>query len=231
MSTQSRTGEQSRMTAQIELGLMDPPAPPEPQALCAGACVLRGFALEAMPRLLTAIDGVIERAPLRHMITPGGFRMSVAMTNCGALGWVSDRRGYRYTGIDPQSGAPWPQMPGVFRVLARTAAERAGFAGFAPDACLINRYEPGARLTLHQDRDERDFRHPIVSVSIGLPATFQFGGIKRSERTRRVPLRHGDVVVWGGPARLYHHGVLPLEEGVHEVTGAARLNLTFRHSS
>lgn len=218
------------MTAQIELGLMGAPAQSEPQALCTGACVLRGFALEAMPRLLTAIDGVIERAPLRHMITPGGFRMSVAMTNCGALGWISDRRGYRYTGIDPQSGAPWPQMPGVFRVLARAAGERAGFAGFAPDACLINRYEPGARLTLHQDRDERDFRHPIVSVSIGLPATFQFGGIKRSERTRRVPLRHGDVVVWGGPARLYHHGVLPLEAGVHEVTGAARLNLTFRHS-
>ncbi len=218
------------MTAQIELGLMDPPAPPEPQALCAGACVLRGFALEAMPRLLTAIDGVIERAPLRHMITPGGFRMSVAMTNCGALGWVSDRRGYRYTGIDPQSGASWPQMPGVFGLLALAAGERAGFAGFAPDACLINRYEPGARLTLHQDRDERDYRHPIVSVSIGLPATFQFGGIKRSERSRRVPLRHGEVVVWGGPARLYHHGVLPLEAGVHEVSGAARLNLTFRHA-
>jgi DNA oxidative demethylase len=230
MSTQSHTGRQSRMTAQIELGLVDPPAPSEPQALCTGAWVLRGFALEAMPRLLAAIDGVIERAPLRHMITPGGFCMSVAMTNCGALGWVSDRRGYRYTGIDPQSGAPWPQMPGVFRVLARAAGERAGFAGFAPDACLINRYEPGARLTLHQDRDERDFRHPIVSVSIGLPATFQFGGIKRSERTRRVPLRHGDVVVWGGPARLYHHGVLPLAAGVHEVTGAARLNLTFRRS-
>ena len=218
------------MTAQIELDLTDPSDLSGPQALCTGACVLHGFALEPMSRLLTAIDGVIERAPLRHMITPGGFRMSVAMTNCGALGWVSDRRGYRYTGIDPQSGAPWPQMPGAFRVLARAAAERAGFAGFAPDACLINRYEPGARLTLHQDRDERDYRHPIVSVSIGLPATFQFGGIKRSERTRRVPLCHGDVVVWGGPARLYHHGVLPLEAGVHEVSGAARLNLTFRHA-
>jgi alkylated DNA repair protein (DNA oxidative demethylase) len=220
---------QSRMTAQIELDLTDPPALSEPQALCTGACVLRGFALQPMSRLLTAIDGVIERAPLRHMITPGGFRMSVAMTNCGALGWVSDRRGYRYTGIDPQSGAPWPQMPAVFRALARAAGERAGFAGFEPDACLINRYEPGARLTLHQDRDERDFSHPIVSVSIGLPAIFQFGGIKRSGRARPVPLRHGDVVVWGGPARLYHHGVLPLEAGVHSLIGAARLNLTFRH--
>jgi DNA oxidative demethylase len=230
MSTQSRAGGQSRMTAQIDLGLIDPPAWSEPEALCTGACVLRGFALEAMPRLLAAIDGVIEGAPLRHMVTPGGFRMSVAMSNCGALGWMSDRRGYRYTAIDPQSGAPWPQMPGALRVLAQAAGERAGFAGFAPDACLINRYEPGARLTLHQDRDERDFRHPIVSVSIGLPATFQLGGIKRSERTRRVPLRHGDVVVWGGPARLYHHGVLPLAAGVHEVTGAVRLNLTFRHA-
>jgi DNA oxidative demethylase len=218
------------MTAQIDLSLLDSPSPSERETLCAGACVLRGFALEAMPRLLTAIDSVIERAPLRHMITPGGFRMSVAMTNCGALGWVTDRRGYRYTEIDPQSGAPWPQMPVAFRILARSAGERAGFAGFAPDACLINRYEPGARLTLHQDRDERDFGHPIVSVSIGLPATFQFGGTKRSERTRRVPLRHGDVVVWGGPARLYHHGVLSLKAGVHEVTGSARLNLTFRRA-
>jgi alkylated DNA repair protein (DNA oxidative demethylase) len=219
----------ARGSAQIELDFRDLAGPSEPQTLCAGAYVLRGFALEPMSRLLEAIDGVIERAPLRHMITPGGFRMSVAMTNCGVLGWMSDRRGYRYTGIDPQSGAPWPQMPDVFRVLARAAAERAGFAGFSPNACLINRYEPGARLTLHQDRDERDFRQPIVSVSIGLPAIFQFGGLKRSERTRRVPLRHGDVVVWGGPARLYHHGVLPLQPGVHELTGAARLNLTFRH--
>jgi DNA oxidative demethylase len=217
------------MSGQIELSLSDPSALSEPQSLCAGATVLRGFALEPMPRLLTAIDGVIERAPLRHMVTPGGFRMSVAMTNCGALGWVSDLRGYRYTAIDSHSGTPWPPMPDVFQDLARAAAERAGFSGFAPNACLINRYEPGARLTLHQDRDERDFSQPIVSVSIGLPATFQFGGIKRSDRPRRVPLRHGDVVVWGGPARLYHHGVMPLEAGVHELIGAARLNLTFRH--
>jgi alkylated DNA repair protein (DNA oxidative demethylase) len=220
---------QGRTTGQIELNLLDPQALSEPQSLCMGASVLRGFALESMSRLLAAIDGVIELAPLRHMITPGGFRMSVAMTNCGALGWASDRRGYRYTANDPQSGAPWPPMPGVFRDLARAAAETAGFAEFAPDACLINHYEPGARLTLHQDRDERDFSQPIVSVSIGLPAIFQFGGIKRSERARRVPLSHGDVVVWGGPARLYHHGVLPLGAGVHELIGAARLNLTFRH--
>jgi len=217
------------MSTQIDLGLMDPRAF-EPEALCAGAWLLRGFALEAMPGLLRAVEGVIERAPLRHMITPGGFRMSVAMTNCGAMGWVSDRRGYRYAGIDPESGASWPQMPREFQTLAEAAAQQAGFAGFTPDACLINRYEPGARLTLHQDRDERDFGHPIVSVSIGLPAAFQFGGVKRSDRTRRVPLHHGDVVVWGGPARLHHHGVLPLKVGVHEVTGAARLNLTFRRA-
>jgi alkylated DNA repair protein (DNA oxidative demethylase) len=217
------------MNTQIDLGMMDP-RPLEPEALCTGACVLRGFALEAMPQLLTALDGVIERAPLRHMITPGGFRMSVAMTNCGAMGWVSDRRGYRYTATDPQSGASWPPMPGEFQILAEAAAQRAGFAGFTPDACLINHYEPGARLTLHQDRDERDFGQPIVSVSIGLPATFCFGGVKRSERARRVPLCHGDVVVWGGPARLHHHGVLPLKAGVHEVMGAARLNLTLRRA-
>jgi DNA oxidative demethylase len=218
------------MIAQIDLGFLDPPTPSEPEPLCRGACVLRGFALETMPRLLAAIDEVIERAPLRHMSTPGGFRMSVAMTNCGALGWVTDRCGYRYSELDPLSAAPWPPMPAAFLELARAAGESAGFAGFEPDACLINRYEPGARLTLHQDRDERDLRHPIVSMSIGLPATFQFGGIKRSERTRRVLLRHGDVAVWGGPARLHHHGVLPLEAGAHPATGAARLNLTFRRA-
>jgi alkylated DNA repair protein (DNA oxidative demethylase) len=218
------------MGAQIDFRFPDPTSRAAAETLCTGACVLRGFALEIMPGLLTAVSGVIERAPLRRMITPGGFRMSVAMTNCGALGWVTDRRGYRYSEIDPESGASWPQMPAACRLLARAAAERAGFDGFDPDACLINRYEPGARLTLHQDRDERDFRHPIVSVSIGLPATFQFGGIKRSERTRRVPLGHGDVVVWGGPARLYHHGVLPLKAGLHELTGQARLNLTLRRA-
>jgi DNA oxidative demethylase len=204
--------------------------PSGPEVICPGAAVLRGFALPAMPDLLAALEGVIAGTPLRHMITPGGFRMSVAMTNCGALGWVTDRRGYRYTPIDPQSGAPWPAMPRAFLSLARTAADCAGFSGFEPDACLVNRYEPGARLTLHQDKDECEFVHPIVSVSIGLPASFQFGGLERSDRTRRVPLRHGDVVVWGGPARLYHHGVLPLKAGMHQATGAARINLTFRRA-
>jgi len=217
-----------RMSIQMDLAFAAPAA--ELETLGPGAVVLRGYALPAMAALLPALDTVLARAPLRHMVTPGGFRMSVAMSNCGALGWLSDRRGYRYSPIDPSSNRRWPDMPGEFQSLARSAAARAGFAGFIPDACLINRYEPGARLTLHQDKDEKDHGHPIVSVSIGLPAIFQFGGTKRSERTRRVPLAHGDVVVWGGPARLHHHGVLPLKPGVHEATGAARVNLTLRRA-
>jgi alkylated DNA repair protein (DNA oxidative demethylase) len=165
------------------------------------------------------------------MITPGGFRMSVAMTNCGTYGWVSDATGYRYNKLDPESGRPWPRMPKVFMNLATDAGCEAGFEGFAPDACLVNRYQPGARLTLHQDKNERDFAAPIVSVSLGLPAVFLFGGTKRSERTVRVPLEHGDVVVWGGPARLRYHGVRPLEAGSHPLTGAYRFNLTFRKAA
>jgi alkylated DNA repair protein (DNA oxidative demethylase) len=156
--------------------------------------------------------------------------MSVSMTSCGAAGWVSDRCGYRYDAIDPDSGKPWPAMPEVFRELAALAAAQAGFSEFDPDVCLINRYVPGARLTLHQDRDERDGRAPIVSVSLGLPAVFQFGGPKRSDPTRRIPLVHGDVAVWGGPARFFHHGVLPLKPGCHPLTGEQRINLTFRRA-
>jgi len=196
--------------------------------LGAGAVVLRRFAQADEAGLLGAVRQVIEQAPLRHMVTPGGFRMSVAMTNCGDLGWVSDRTGYRYDGIDPESGKPWPQMPEVFKRLATEAASQAGFEGFMPDACLVNRYEPGTRLSLHQDRNERDFSQPIVSVSLGISAVFLFGGPKRSDRARRVPLDHGDVVVWGGPARLHYHGVLPLKEGVHPFWDGCRINLTFR---
>jgi alkylated DNA repair protein (DNA oxidative demethylase) len=156
--------------------------------------------------------------------------MSVAMTNCGPLGWVSDRRGYRYDAVDPDTGRPWPAMPAAFRALAARAAEAGGFARFEPDACLVNRYAPGTRLTLHQDRDERDFGAPIVSVSLGLPAVFLFGGDTRGGRPLRIPLRHGDVVVWGGPARLRFHGVAPVEDGVHERLGACRINLTFRRA-
>ena len=198
------------------------------ESLAEGAVLLRCFALSHERALLDALDEVISVAPWRHMLTPGGLRMSVAMSNCGALGWISDRRGYRYAPDDPQTGKAWPKMPDAFATLARDAALQAGFEHFAPDACLINRYEPGAKLSLHQDRDERDFGQPIVSVSLGLPAVFLFGGLQRSDKQMRIPLAHGDVVVWGGPSRMRHHGVLPLKDGVHPVLGACRINLTFR---
>jgi alkylated DNA repair protein (DNA oxidative demethylase) len=193
-----------------------------------GAVVLRGFALPDDRSLLAAINRIVALAPLRHMVTPGGFRMSVAMTNCGTYGWVSDRTGYRYDALDPATGARWPAMPAAFRSLATRAAAAAGFEGFTPDACLVNRYEPGTRLTLHQDKNERDFGAPIVSVSLGIPATFLFAGTKRSDRQKRVALEHGDVVVWGGPARLRYHGVAPLADNRHPLTGRTRFNLTFR---
>jgi alkylated DNA repair protein (DNA oxidative demethylase) len=207
------------------IDLFDPEAT---QKLQDGAVLLRGRALPVERALLAAIDRITAQAPFRRMVTPGGFQMSVAMTNCGSVGWVTDRTGYRYDSRDPDSGAPWPAMPDVFLALARDAAEDAGFTGFVPDACLINCYEPGARLSLHQDKDERDYAHPVVSVSLGLPATFQFGGLKRSDRPLKVPLQHGDVVVWGGPARLVYHGVLALKEGEHPALGRRRVNLTFR---
>lgn len=200
------------------------------ERLAPGASLLHGFALDRVGPLVAAVEQVQAVAPFRHLVTPGGFRMSVAMTNCGSLGWVSDRRGYRYDACDPQSGRSWPPMPSVFLELAQAAARAGGFSGFAPDACLLNRYEPGARLTLHQDKDERDLGAPIVSVSLGLPAIFLFGGTERRDRRQRVLLQHGDVVVWGGPARLHHHGVLSLKDGHHEVLGAQRLNLTFRRA-
>lgn len=201
------------------------------ELLAPGAWVLRGFALDRVAALLAALERISAAAPFRHLVTPGGFRMSVAMTNCGGFGWVSDRRGYRYDRRDPLSGQRWPAMPAVFSELAAVAAAAASFAHFEPDACLINRYAPGTRLTLHQDRNEHDFGAPIVSVSLGLPATFLFGGDARADKPQRVPLRHGDVVVWGGPARLRYHGVLPLKDGQHELLGAQRINLTLRKAN
>jgi alkylated DNA repair protein (DNA oxidative demethylase) len=205
-----------------------PDAQPSQQAMAEGAVLLRGFAVALQGDLIADLRAIIEQAPFRHMVTPGGHQMSVAMTNCGDAGWVTDRSGYRYDGIDPESGKPWPLMPPSFRDLAGQAAAGAGFKGFAPDACLINRYEPGARMSLHQDRDEHDFGAPIVSVSLGLPAIFLFGGLKRSDRPRRFRLQHGDIVVWGGPARLAFHGVAPLADGEHALMGRQRINLTFR---
>jgi DNA oxidative demethylase len=206
------------------------PRAPECEALGPGAVVLRGFAIDAGAAILAALREITVEAPFRHMVTPGGFRMSVAMTNCGACGWVTDRTGYRYDALDPENAKPWPRMPESFSRLAHDAAARTGFQEFAPDSCLINLYEPGARLSLHQDRNERDLRHPIVSVSLGLPAVFLFGGVKRSDRWMRVPLMHGDVVVWGGPARLRYHGVAPLKDGEHPALGRQRINLTFRRA-
>ncbi len=205
-----------------------PDVRPAEEVIAEGAVLLPGFARTIEVELLEALRAIIEQSPFRHMTTPGGHQMSVAMTNCGGFGWVTDRSGYRYDPNDPQSGKPWPPMPGAFRELARAAADRGGFGGFAPDACLVNRYQPGARMSLHQDRDENDFSAPIVSVSLGLPATFLFGGLKRSDKPRRFRLEHGDVVVWGGPTRLAFHGVAPLAEGEHSLLGRQRINLTFR---
>jgi DNA oxidative demethylase len=196
-----------------------------------GAVLLGGFARPIDAALLEALTDIAREAPFRHMVTPGGWSMSVAMTNCGDAGWVTDRSGYRYDPIDPVAGRHWPPMPIVFSDLASRAAEVAGFAGFAPDACLINRYQPGSRLSSHQDRNERGFDSPIVSVSLGLPATFLWGGQSRVVRPRRVPLVHGDVVVWGGAARLTFHGVYPLAEGCHPLTGDVRYNLTLRRAT
>jgi DNA oxidative demethylase len=200
------------------------------ERLATAAVLLRGFAADLAPALIDAIADVTAQAPWRHMLTPGGRRMSAAMTSCGAVGWVTDASGYRYDARDPDSGRPWPALPEVFLELAAQAAERAGFARLLPDACLMNRYAPGARLSLHQDRDERDLASPIVSVSLGLPATFQFGGLARTDPVRRVPLEHGDVVVWGGPDRLRHHGVLTVKAGRHPLLGACRVNLSFRRA-
>ncbi|MEI2741938.1 MAG: DNA oxidative demethylase AlkB [Candidatus Competibacter sp.] len=201
------------------------------ETLCPGAVVLRGFATPAAGGLLAALGEIARQAPFRHMITPGGFCMSVAMTNCGPLGWVTDRTGYRYDSIDPDSGKPWPALPEPFLQLAQAAAAKAGFNHFEPDACLINRYRPGARLSLHQDKDERDFTQPIVSVSLGLPAVFLFGGSRRDDKPARVLLTHGDVAAWGGTARLRYHGILPLKAGNHPLLGEQRINLTFRKAA
>ena len=192
------------------------------------AVVLRGWALPQAPALWSALQAVVAQAPFRHMLTPGGQSMSVPLTNCGALGWTSSRAGYRYRPDDPDSAQPWPAMPSAFGRLAHDAAQAAGFDGFAPDACLINRYAPATRLSLHQDRNERDFGWPIVPVSLGLPAVFLWGGARRADRCLRVPLFHGDVVVWGGRDRLRSHGVAPIGAGRHPMTGDRRINLTFR---
>jgi alkylated DNA repair protein (DNA oxidative demethylase) len=193
-----------------------------------GLTRLPGFAAETSAELFAAVQNIAAAAPFRQMVTPWGKPMSVGMSNCGAAGWVTDRSGYRYTATDPETGQPWPAMPASFSALATSAAAAGGFENFIPDACLINRYLPGARMSLHQDRNELDFDAPIVSVSLGLAAVFLWGGETRTAKTSRILLESGDVLVWGGPARLNFHGILPLADGKHELTGRARINLTFR---
>ncbi len=192
--------------------------------------MLPGFALAEAEAVFAAVKGIARRAPFRRPVTPGGYSMSVGLTSCGQRGWVSDAGGYRYAPRDPSSGRPWPPMPGLFLDLAGRAAAAGGFSGFVPDACLINRYHPGSRMSLHQDRNERDLDAPVVSVSLGLPAVFMFGGLERGDRPQHLLLQHGDVVVWGGEARLRFHGVQPLKAGHHPLTGGQRINLTFRKS-
>jgi DNA oxidative demethylase len=205
-----------------------PDARPAQEAMAEGAVLLRGFARPIETELIADLRAIVAQAPFRHMTTPGGHQMSVAMTNCGRIGWVTDRTGYRYDASDPEAAKPWPAMPLSFRDLAARAAVQAGFEAFAPDACLVNCYQPGARMSLHQDKDELDLAAPIVSVSLGLPATFLFGGLQRSDKTRRFRLQHGDIAVWGGPARLVFHGVAALADGEHALMGRQRINLTFR---
>lgn len=206
--------------------------PPQPMAAVEqiGPCswVLRGFAMPWIDQTLCAVQSVLSRAPFRHMVTPGGFTMSAALSSCGSFGWTTDRQGYRYSATDPQTGQPWPAIPEVLMELAQAAASEAGFPGFIPDACLINRYVPGAKMSLHQDKDERDLQWPVVSVSLGIAAVFQFGGFERKDKAQRIALQHGDVVVWGAADRLRFHGVLPIKPADHPLLGEQRINITFR---
>jgi alkylated DNA repair protein (DNA oxidative demethylase) len=198
------------------------------ERLSEGAILFHGRVAEQAESIVDTIREIQDQAPFRHLVTPGGHKMSVSMTSCGDLGWMSDRKGYRYTASDPRSDHRWPPMPALFVELARAAADDAGFDDYTPDACLINRYRPGAKLSLHQDKDERDYSHPVVSFSLGLPATFLWGGFRRADKPKRLLLEHGDVLVWGGPDRLRYHGILPLPEGEHPLLGTQRINLTFR---
>ncbi len=208
----------------------DLPLPSEDRhsMIAPGAVLLRGLGREGDVNILQAVESVIAQAPLRHLQTPGGYRMSVQTTRCGSMGWVSEPDGYRYAAQQPDTQQPWPAMPQCLMDFALRAALDAGYPDFVPDSCLINQYLPGTKMGLHQDRDERDLRAPVVSLSLGLPAVFLFGGLQRTGKTQRYRLAHGDVVVWGGPSRLAFHGVLPVAEGDHALLGRRRINVTFR---
>ena len=192
------------------------------------AVVLRQYLVNRSDELAEAIKTIEAKAPFRHMKTAGGFTMSAAITGCGDYGWISDRQGYRYSKVDPVTAQPWPEMPEVLKTIGKECARKAGYSDYNPDACLINRYSPGAKMSLHQDKDERDFTAPIVSISLGVPATFLFGGQQRADKTIKVPVMHGDVVVWGGTSRLFFHGVSTIKSAYHPFWGESRINITFR---
>jgi alkylated DNA repair protein (DNA oxidative demethylase) len=217
--------EKSAILARMQPGLFDI----SETSVAPGVVLLRDHAQAFAGALITAVETIAAAAPFQHMVTPGGFTMSAALTNCGA-GWISDRKGYRYSDINPQTGEPWPAIPALFSTLAKAAVGAAGYADFIPDACIINRYIPGARMSLHTDSQEQALDAPVVSVSLGLSATFLWGGTARSDRPQRIALHHGDVIVWGGPSRLNFHGIAPLKPGTHPSLGAQRINLTFRRA-
>lgn len=196
--------------------------------LAEGAMVLRRFATPVVVALMEGVEAVVAQSPLRRLIVPNGRPMRIEMTNCGLVGWVNIDGRYRYSRVDPLTGRSWPGMPATFRRIAGAAASAAGYPDFQPAVCIINRYAVGADLQMHQDRDDTQDRQPVVSVSLGLPAIFHFGGQGRGEKPLTIPLDDGDVVVWGGASRMHRHGVAPVAPGVHPRTGAYRYNLTFR---
>jgi alkylated DNA repair protein (DNA oxidative demethylase) len=215
------------LTLPLDLGDSAERAPTE---LGEGAVHLPNFAKPLEAALLAQIEMLTQEAPFRRMSTRGGHVMSVALTNCGPLGWVSDQSGYRYSEHDPLTAKPWPLMPRIFAELAQRAALAAGFRRFEPDACLVNCYEPGSKMSLHQDRDELDKRQPIVSVSLGVSAQFLWGGSERNSPTRTITLSSGDVVIFGGASRLNFHGIKRLAVQSHPLTAERRYNLTFRRA-
>jgi len=196
--------------------------------LAEGAVWLRGFALPEADALWALVSAHLATHPPQQMMTPMGYPMSVKTTSLGDYGWVGNATGYGYARLNPVTNQPWPPIPTLLLSLAQRAANAAGYADYCPDTCLINLYQTGAKMGLHQDKDELDFTQPIVSVSLGVPATFLFGGAKRTDKTAKIPLTHGDVVVWGGASRRYFHGVNAVKLGQHPLLGALRCNLTFR---
>lgn len=180
--------------------------------------------------LMVQVERITKVSPFRKMMTPNGHYTGVALTNCGDFGWTSDRNEYRYSSSDPLNNQPWLAIPESFKALAKNAAHVAGFKDFEPDACLINQYLIGTKLGSHQDKNEKDFSQPIVSVSIGLSAVFQIFGNQRAGQAINYRLYDGDVVVWGNSARLCYHGVRTLSAAELDPTCQQRINITFRKS-